>query len=85
MKTEEIKKHIEIEGVILTPELIAYIKKNQSNDNGGIYWNREILSDAVCLLAKVFPELTPENQQSATDAISALSHIRDEFKLMQKP
>lgn len=86
MKTEEIKKHIEIEGVILTPELLQYLKSLQENDNDQIKIIRDSLADAICFIASCFHSFDLQSDRSkASSAMADLSWYRDDIDKLSKP
>lgn len=86
MKNTEMKTHVEVGGVILTPEAIERLKDFQANDNEQIRCNREIIADAICLLTLLLDHYPHDaTKQKAIRAITDLSYMREEFENLQKP
>ena len=86
MKQDQIKKHIEVEGVILTPELIEYLKELQEDDNNGVKSERETLADIACFLgSNLFMFETDFERIKVSHFISDLAIIRDKFENLRKP
>ena len=83
VQNSEVKNHIEIEGVMLSPEAIRELKSLQERDNEGIEWFSRTLSDALCLIVELqcdhgsqrFNEQYPE----ATEIMNGLSLVRKEI------
>lgn len=85
MKNAEIKTNINIEGVILTPELILYLQQMQSSNNENTKATRECLSDIVCFIGKQLNEMEDDDKIYAAELICNLSNMRDGFKTLMKP
>ena len=81
-----IKKHIEIDGAILTPDAIERLKHLQENNNYGVTSCREILADSICLLTLLLDHYAHEpTKDKAIRAITDLSYLREYFEDFKKP
>lgn len=85
MKNQELKTNIEIEGIILTPELVKYIKHLQANDNEFAKEQREIIADIICDIGKEIMVAPASEIEGSAEIIYNLSHMRDRFKYLMKP
>ena len=85
MKKTERKENMEIEGIVLTPELIEYIKDMQENDNEQANSQREFIADIICMIGKTLNEIDGEEKDYAAEMICCLCHMRDRFKKLMKP
>ena len=86
MKNQEVKTNIEIEGAILTTELLDYIRKLLNNDNDEIQAERDTLADIVCFIGGIFHMLSRDiDQIKAARAMADLSNLRDYMEKLKKP
>lgn len=81
-----IKNHVEIDGAIITPEVIERLKHFQENGNDGVTSCREIIADSICLLTLLLDHYDHEpTKAKAIRAITDLSYLRDYFDELKKP
>ncbi len=82
---EKMKTHIEVEGVILTPEVIARLKSFQDNNNDTIQSIRETIADAVCFIGQNLDTVHSDDFTKIQYLITDLSFIRNYFDELRKP
>ncbi len=88
LNENSVKTHIEIEGVILTPEVIKSLKGWQEHDNEQLDYMVNALADAVCFIGSniyMFHEHQDEERKKAFEIISTLCFVRDHVKELAKP
>lgn len=86
MKSEEIKKHIEIEGVILTPEALDFLRTAQGENNDELDMYCEVVGEAALFIALEL--LHPDYKGDVNvlhDHINSLSYVRNRLKMLKKP
>lgn len=82
----QVKTHIEIQGVILTPEAIEEIKFLQENNNHGIVSDNEYIADAISFLVIGMSTYGMDGDRDRImRTITELSYIRETFKRIAKP
>jgi len=75
-----------VNGVVLTNDAIARLVELQAGDNDGIRSAREILSDAICMMALMMDNYNHEpTQDKAKRLMIDMSYIRDNFNDLRKP
>ena len=83
-----VKNHIEVEGIILTPEAIKQIAEFQARDNEEIEQQSKVLSQAVCQFVEIkmadgpdFDKRFPE----VAEIVNWLIIIRRGIENLKKP
>lgn len=88
IKIEE-NQVIEIDGAILTPQVIKQIKIFQDGNNECIDQFREYMADAICFIAKESADYSGIDKvafkENAHSLISDLAYCRDYLKILEKP
>lgn len=86
MQKSELKTNIEIEGVIITPEIIEELRYLQKNDNESLQLLRETLSDAVCFIGSIaYTFDDDEERKQALQAMADISMVRNNLQKFKKP
>ena len=88
LEEKSVKTHIEIEGVILTPELINRLKDFQERDNENVDNFINVIAEAVCFIARniyMFHEHQEAERKQALQVIADISILRDYMKEFKKP
>ena len=86
MKNEEIKKHIEIAGAILTDKLIETVCDMQARDNDMLHVHIGIITNAICYIASQMSSMNDnEHIIAAGRVIADLSIIKDVLHDLRKP
>ena len=85
MKTPETKTHIEIEGVILTNDLIRQLSYFQEDNNNGLKAQLNALSAAICYIASKMIDMNDEDLKKAALIIGDISLVRDIINDFRKP
>jgi hypothetical protein len=88
MEKQMIKKHIDIDGLILTDAAIERLKAFQHSNNelGKVHVSN--IADTICYLELLCShELShdPELISKAREAIDSLIDVREDLKYLQKP
>lgn len=88
IKIEE-NQVIEIDGAILTPELIKQIKSLQDDNNDLVDSFRKDMADAICFIAKEsagYSGIDKESfKENAHSLIADLAYCRDYLVNLEKP
>lgn len=85
LEEKNVKTHIEVNGVILTPELISRLKEFQKNDNEDIRCCRERIADAICFIGQQLDYVVEKDMKKVRFLITDLSFICDHFNDLKKP
>ena len=86
LNENSVKNHIDVNGLILTPEAIARLKQLQLHDNDELNCNIDIIAEAICFIGSTFHNLSHnEDRENAAQVIADLSSVRDDFKKIRKP
>lgn len=78
------RKPIEIEGAILTTDILTTLKAWQEEDNGVVKSYVNILADCICYLAKTVFNENGEDQE-LKNLFFDLSTLKDDLKAFSKP
>ena len=88
LEEKNVKTHIEIEGVILTSELLKCLKGFQDHDNEELDSLANVVAEAVCFIGSniyMFHDHQDEERKEALQVISDLSIVRENLKKLKKP
>jgi hypothetical protein len=81
-----IKNHIEIEGVVLTPEAIKELKYIQEHDNENLKFYLDLLAECACFIGSIFTHLNDSKEkEEAAQRMVDISTIREYLKHLKKP
>jgi hypothetical protein len=85
IENTKVGENIEIEGVVLTPQLIHYIGDMQDNNNEQVESQREFIADVICMISGTLNDLHGEDKDYAAEILCGLSHMRVRFTNLMKP
>lgn len=85
MKNPEIKTNIDIEGIILTEELIKELKELQDDCNDTILSYRDVISDAICFITRLMIDMDKDELDEAIEINTSLAYIRIVLNRFKKP
>ena len=83
--TTEPKQILEIDGVVLTPQLIQTLRNLQESDNDLLHDSTSRIADAVCMLVKMRDSVDEYILKEYHLLLTDLTLIRDRMKLLAKP
>jgi len=84
-KSGEIKKHIEINGVILSEKAICELNElQQSNNELSQHWINKI-GDVISFIAGTLNGLTETQHNEGFKLLCELPNLRDTLKQLKKP
>lgn len=87
--TIEENHMIEINGVLLTPEVIKQIKSFQENENELIRQFKEYIAEAICFMSKEVVDYSGLDKESRTKYLltltANLSYSRDYLTELERP
>lgn len=86
MKNSETKTCLQVEGVMLTEELLEMLKRYQDNNNEELKMEKESIADAVCYLAYLMVGFISDDEiKKASEIIGNLSSVREHLDDLKKP
>ncbi|GEM_PF-2504869 len=85
LENTKVRENIEIEGAVLTPQLIHYIGDMQDNNNEQVESQRKFIADVICMISGTLNDLYDEDKDYATKILCGLSHMRVRLTNLMKP
>ncbi len=85
MKNIEIKKHIEIEGVILTEDALNELRSLQQNNNEVLKISLKSVLEAIVFIAKLIPLTNGEESKKAALIEKNLNEVYESIQKLKKP
>ena len=82
MKNPETKTNIEIEGAILTDEILITIKELQHLDNDSINVHQRFITNTIFFIAGIISEM--DKRSDFTQAAMAISDLKGVYDMINK-
>jgi len=75
----------EFNGIVITPELIAFVKSMQTDNNYMLKETQLVISQAVCTIVRLLDTDCNKEKDKALRLCKDLSLISDNFNSLAKP
>lgn len=87
MKITEKKDHVEIDGVILTTEIISKLSEMQNfgDNNPAFYGPAGGLADVILFIAEILSDIDEKQKEQAIIMLDILSYARSKLLILAVP